>query len=120
MLALPVLGHDGRTAEFMLAPDARLLVPLGDLDPVQAAPLTDAGLTPYHAIKQALPVLTAEATAVVIGVGGLGHLAVQILRATTAARVIALDISDDKLANARALGADETLRSKHGCRTKRP
>jgi alcohol dehydrogenase, propanol-preferring len=105
------LGRDGGMAEFMLVPDARLLVPLGDLDPVQAAPLTDAGLTPYHAIKQALPALTAEATAVVIGVGGLGHLAVQILRATTAARIIALDISDDKLANARALGADETLRS---------
>src|SRR5919206_5395852 len=80
------LGRDGGMAEFMLVPDARHLVPLDDLDPVQAAPLTDAGLTPYHAIKQALPVLTAEATAVVIGVGGLGHCAVQILRATTAAR----------------------------------
>ncbi len=103
------LGRDGGMAEFMLVPDARLLVPLGDLDPVQAAPLTDAGLTPYHAIKQALPVLTAEATAVVIGVGGLGHLAVQILRATTAARVIALDISDDKLARrTRRSGATDT------------
>jgi alcohol dehydrogenase, propanol-preferring len=98
-------------AEFMLVPHARLLVPLGDLDPVDAAPLTDAGLTAYHAIKQALPVLTPDATAAVIGLGGLGHLAVQILRAIAAARVIALDVRDDKLARARDLGADEVLTS---------
>ena len=66
---------------YMLVPHARLLVPLGDLDPVEAAPLTDAGLTPYHAIKRSLPLLVPGSTAVVIGVGGLGHLAVQILRA---------------------------------------
>jgi alcohol dehydrogenase, propanol-preferring len=105
------LGRDGGMAEFMLVPDARLLVPLTELDPVDAAPLTDAGLTPYHAIKQALPALTADATAVVIGVGGLGHLAVQILRAITAARVVALDVRDDKLARARELGADDILTS---------
>ena len=105
------LGRDGGMAEFMLVPHPRLLVPLGDLDPVDATPLTDAGLTPYHAIKQALPVLTPDATAAVIGLGGLGHLAVQILRAITAARVIALDVRDDKLARARDLGADEVLTS---------
>lgn len=105
------LGRDGGMAEFMLVPDARLLVPLGELDPVDAAPLTDAGLTPYHTIKQALPVLTADATAVVIGVGGLGHLAVQILRAITAARIVAVDVRDDKLARARELGADAALKS---------
>ena len=105
------LGRDGGMAEYLLVPDARLLVPLGDLNPVDAAPLTDAGLTPYHAIKQALPVLAPDATAVVIGVGGLGHLAVQILRVLTAARVVALDVRKDKLAQARDLGADETLTS---------
>jgi len=105
------LGRNGGMAEFMLVPDARLLVPLGELDPVDAAPLTDAGLTPYHTIKQALPVLTPDAAAVVIGVGGLGHLAIQILRAITAARIVALDVRDDKLARARELGADEILRS---------
>jgi propanol-preferring alcohol dehydrogenase len=41
----------------MLVPQARWLVPLGDLDPVEAAPLTDAGLTPYHAIKRSLHLL---------------------------------------------------------------
>src|SRR5690606_3333031 len=48
-------------------------------------------------------------TAVVIGVGGLGHMAVQILAATTAARVVAVDVSEDKLALATANGADEGL-----------
>jgi D-arabinose 1-dehydrogenase-like Zn-dependent alcohol dehydrogenase len=100
------LGRDGDMTEFMLVPDGRYLVPLGELNPVDAAPLTDAGLTPYHAIKQALPVLTSDATAVVIGVGGLGHLAIQVLRAITAARVIGLDVREDKLAQARESGAD--------------
>jgi len=57
-----------------------LLVPLRDLDPVDAAPLTDAGLTPYHAISRSLPRLRAGSSTLVIGAGGLGHLAVQILR----------------------------------------
>ena len=55
--------------------------PLGDLDPRDAAPLSDAALTPYHAIKLALHQLVPGTSAVVIGVGGLGHMAVQLLRA---------------------------------------
>ena len=51
------LGCDGGMAPLMLVPSARLVVPLGDLDPTQAAPLTDAGLTPYHAIRRSLPKL---------------------------------------------------------------
>jgi len=72
---------------------------------VQAAPLTDAGLTPYHAIKPSLPRLVPGTTAVVIGVGGLGHIAIQLLRALSPAQVVALDISEDKLALARDVGA---------------
>lgn len=66
------LGSDGGMAEYMLVPAARLLVPLGDLSPAKAAPLSDAALTPYHAIKRALPQINAESTVVVMGVGGLG------------------------------------------------
>ncbi len=73
------LGSDGGMAEYMLVPSPRLLVPLGGLDPAEAAPLSDAALTPYHAIKQALPMLTPGAHVVVIGIGGLGHMAVQLL-----------------------------------------
>jgi propanol-preferring alcohol dehydrogenase len=56
---------------------------------VAAAPLTDAGLTPYHAIRRSCHKLAPGSTAVVIGVGGLGHLGVQILKATSAAKVVA-------------------------------
>lgn len=57
-------------------------MPLDDADPVKASALADAGLTPYHAIKLALPKLNkAGSTALMIGLGGLGLLAVQILQA---------------------------------------
>jgi alcohol dehydrogenase, propanol-preferring len=46
------VGRDGGLAEYMVVPSARYLVPIGDLDPVAAAPLTDAALTSYHAIKR--------------------------------------------------------------------
>jgi propanol-preferring alcohol dehydrogenase len=106
------LGADGGMAELMLVPDARLLVPLPEgLDPVAAAPLTDAGLTPYHAVRRSWPKLDPRATAVVIGVGGLGHLAVQILRATTAARIVAVDQRAEALTLASTVGADHTVTS---------
>ena len=104
------LGLDGGMAEYMLVPSARLLVPLGDLDPVKAAPLADAALTPYHAIASSRSRLQPGATAVVIGCGGLGQMAIQLLVATTGVRVIAVDRDDGKLEIARGLGA-EVVRS---------
>ena len=103
------LGSDGGMADYMLVPSSRLLVPLGDLDPVKAAPLSDAALTPYHAIKRALPLLTPDATVLVIGIGGLGHMALQLLQAMTPARLIAADIDDSKLEHARQLGVEHCL-----------
>jgi alcohol dehydrogenase, propanol-preferring len=108
------LGVDGGMAEYMLVPHPRLLLPLGDLDPRDAAPLSDAALTPYHAVKRSLHLLDPGSTAVVIGVGGLGHMAVQILRAVSAARVIAVDTAADKLRLAREVGADETVEPGEG------
>ncbi len=107
----PGLGAPGAMAEYLLVDDPRHLVPLGGLDPVTTAPLTDAGLTPYHAIKLSLPKLVAGSTAVVIGTGGLGHLGIQLLRAMTPARVIALDVAQEKLELARSVGAHEVLLS---------
>lgn len=103
------LGFDGGMAEYMLVPSARFLAPLGSLSPVRAAPLTDAALTPYHAIKRVFPQLTPDTTVVVVGVGGLGHMAVQLLRVLTPVRLIAADIDPAKLAQAKALGADEVV-----------
>ncbi len=103
------LGFDGGMAEYMLVPSSRFLVPLGTLDPAKAAPLTDAALTPYHAIEPALPLLTVDATVVVVGVGGLGHMAVQLLRVLSPVRVIAADVDAEKLAQAREPGADDLV-----------
>lgn len=108
------LGSDGGMAEYMLVPSPRLLVPLGTLDPSIAAPLSDAALTPYHAIKAALPILTPDTHVVVIGIGGLGHMAVQILQALCSATVIAGDIDDSKLAHARELGVKHTVNTRDG------
>ena len=105
------LGRDGGHAEYMLVPSDRLLVALDGLDPRDAAPLADAALTPYHAIKRSLPKLRAGSTAVAIGVGGLGHVGVQLLKALSPARVVAVDLADDKLAMALDVGADEAVPS---------
>lgn len=107
------LGLDGGMAEYMLVPSARLLVPLGDLSPAKAAPLSDAALTPYHAIKRALPHLNPDSTVVVLGVGGLGHMAIQLLRALAPVRILAADIDDRKLEQARTLGADATVNNRN-------
>ena len=96
-------------AEYMIVDDARHLVPLGDLDPIKNVSLTDAGLTPYHAIKNSLPKLGAGTSAVVIGTGGLGHVGIQILRALSGATVIALDVNDEKLELAKHVGAHHTV-----------
>jgi propanol-preferring alcohol dehydrogenase len=103
------LGRDGGMAEYMLVPSARLLLALGDLDPRDAAPLTDAALTPYHAIKRSLHKLVPGSSAVVIGAGGLGHMAIQLLAALAPTQIVAVDRADDKLALARELGADTTV-----------
>jgi propanol-preferring alcohol dehydrogenase len=103
------LGFDGGMAELMLVPTARYLVPLDNLTPVQAAPLTDAGLTPYHAIKRSLPLLSPGSFAVVIGAGGLGHMATQILGACTPTTIVVVDRNADALAMARNIGAHHVV-----------
>ncbi|MGE2716274.1 alcohol dehydrogenase catalytic domain-containing protein [Mycolicibacterium litorale] len=104
----PGLGPDGGMAEFIRVP-ARYLVGIDGLDPTVSAPLADAAMTAYHAIGNSRGVLAPGATAVVIGVGGLGHCALQILRATSAVRIIAIDLDADKLSAARKHGAHATV-----------
>ena len=107
----PGLGHDGGCAEYMLVDDPRHCIPIGDLDPVTAAPLTDAALTPYHALQHSRGKLGANSVAAVIGVGGLGHVAIQLIKHITSAEVIAIDISDDHLRLAEQVGADYCVKS---------
>jgi alcohol dehydrogenase, propanol-preferring len=103
------LGRDGGLAEYLLVPMARYLVPAPGLDPVRAAPLTDAALTSYHAAKLSLAQLRPGSTALVVGVGGLGHMAIQVLKAISPARIVAVDVRSAALELARAAGADSVL-----------
>jgi len=103
------IGRPGGYAEYLVVPAARHLVPLQGIDPAIASPLTDAGLTPYHAVRHALPRLHPGATAVVIGVGGLGHFGIQFIRELSSARIVAVDIDEAKRDLALELGATVAL-----------
>lgn len=101
---------NGGYAEYMLVPGARYLAPLDGVDPLQAAPLADAGLTPLHAIRKVLPRLRAGDHVVLFGMGGLGHLAVQVLRALSpSTEIIAVDIAPSKCELALKLGAQHAI-----------
>jgi propanol-preferring alcohol dehydrogenase len=104
------MGLDGGIAEYVNAP-VGAVVPVNSIHPADAAPFTDAGLSSYHAVKRVAPLLTGGTTVAVIGVGGLGHLAVQELKAITPAKVIAYDLNDASLELARQSGADVCLKS---------
>ncbi|KAB1914442.1 NAD(P)-dependent alcohol dehydrogenase [Micromonospora sp. AMSO31t] len=104
------LSRDGGLADHVVVPASRLL-PVGDLDLTQAAPLTDAGLTPYHAVELARDRLRPGTSCVVIGIGGLGHMAVQILAATTAVRIVAVDTSVAALDLAGRMGAHDMVQA---------
>jgi alcohol dehydrogenase, propanol-preferring len=100
------LYQDGGYAEYIRVPARRYLYPIGDLDPVQAAPLGCGGLTPYRAVKQARPWLDAGSRVLVLGAGGLGQFAIQFLRLMTDAVVDAGDPSPVKRERALELGAE--------------
>lgn len=98
-------GRDGGLARYVAAPAPRAVIRLGDLDPLAAGPLTDAGATAHHAVARLAARLGEGTTAVVVGAGGLGAFAVQLLRALTAARVVAVDTNPARRAIALDLGA---------------
>lgn len=102
------IGRDGGLADYMLVPAARHLVAAEGIDPLVVAPLTDAGLTAHHALathRELLP----GATVVVIGVGGLGHLALQLLAGHDPACVVAVEPRTAGRQLAMRLGADAVV-----------
>lgn len=105
----PGITADGGMAEYVAVP-AEALIDIAGLDPGVAATMTDAALSPYGSIEPVRHLLRPGTSAVVIGLGGLGGMALQILRATTAARIIALDVDDDALVAAERF-SDQQLRA---------
>ncbi|WP_116951175.1 NAD(P)-dependent alcohol dehydrogenase [Jiangella endophytica] len=107
----PGIDSDGGMAELLLT-GARSVVKLDEsLAPRDVAALADAGLTAYHAVRKAWPLLYPGTHAVVIGAGGLGHIGLQTLLATTAAEVTVVDLSAEALEFAAELGAHHTVGS---------
>lgn len=101
-------GADGGMADYLLT-SARACIKLDPATrPQDVAALADAGITAYHAVRKALPLLYPGTTCVVIGAGGLGHIGIQCLATLTAARIIVVDSNPDALALAGRLGAHHT------------
>jgi|TARA_B110000211_G_scaffold44294_2_gene46844 NAD+-dependent secondary alcohol dehydrogenase Adh1 len=108
-------GIDGQNlggfAEYFLTNERALIKLPAGTDPSPMASLSDAGLTAYHAVRRAVPNLVPDGTAVVIGLGGVGYFALQLLRLFTPARIIGVDVSPKKVEEAAKLGADLALLS---------
>jgi NAD+-dependent secondary alcohol dehydrogenase Adh1 len=105
----PGLDTEGGMAE-LLKTNARSVIKLpSGVEPQDVAAHADAGLTAYHAVKKALPLLYPGTRTVIIGAGGLGHIGIQSLKALSATELIVLDRSEEALDVARRLGADETV-----------
>jgi len=107
--AFPGLSRDGGMAEYLLT-SARSCIKLNpSTRPQDVAALADAGITAYHAVRKAIPLLYPGTTAVVIGAGGLGHIGIQCLSTLTAATIIVVDAHPDALKLAEQLGAQHTV-----------
>jgi NAD+-dependent secondary alcohol dehydrogenase Adh1 len=105
----PGLSRDGGMAEYLLT-SARACIKLNpDTQPKDVAALADAGITAYHAVRKALPLLYPGTTCVVIGAGGLGHIGIQCLAELTGTNIIVVDRNPDALKLASELGARHTV-----------
>ena len=107
--AFPGIDSDGGMAE-LLKTHARSVVKLASsLEPADVAALADAGLTAYHAVRKAVPLLYPGTQVVSIGAGGLGHIGIQCLLSLTSTEIIVVDRSKAALKLASELGAHHTV-----------
>jgi NAD+-dependent secondary alcohol dehydrogenase Adh1 len=105
----PGLSRDGGMADYLLT-TARACIKLDpQTQPKDVAALADAGITAYHAVRKAIPLLYPGTTCVVIGAGGLGHIGIQCLAALTATKIIVVDSHPDALKLAGQLGSRHTV-----------
>jgi NAD+-dependent secondary alcohol dehydrogenase Adh1 len=100
------LSVDGGFADYVLVSERSLLKLPAGVEPAEVAPHADAGLTAYHAVRRVAHLLAPGTTAAVIGVGGVGHIAVQLVRELGASRVVAVDTDERRRRLAGELGAD--------------
>jgi NAD+-dependent secondary alcohol dehydrogenase Adh1 len=105
----PGINTDGGMAEYLLT-SARACIKLApSTQPADVAALADAGITAYHAVRKAAPLLYPGTVCVVNGAGGLGHIGIQSLAALTATTIVVVDRNPDALDLAAKLGADHTI-----------
>lgn len=105
----PGVAAPGGFAEYVRS-NARAVVPIPEgLTPVDVAPLGDAGLTAYRAVKKALPLAVPGTFTVVLGAGGLGHIGIQVLRALSQTEIVVVDRNPLALEHAKGWGADHTV-----------
>src|SRR5918995_1258893 len=103
--------RDGGYAEYVLVPSYRYLLKMDeDMDTNASATLSCSALTAYGAIKNAD--LKPNDNVVIVGAGGLGLMAIQLAKAVTGSKIIAIDLNDEKLEAAKNNGADNTINSK--------
>ena len=104
--------RDGGYAEYVLVPNYRYLLPIPqNIDTETAATLSCSALTAYGAVKNTA--IKPDNNIVIVGAGGLGIMAIQLAKAVFGARIIVIDLGDDKLKVAKENGADETINSKN-------
>src|SRR5579885_17681 len=101
--------NDGGYAEYVLVPHYKYLARINELDTDTSAPLSCSALTAYGAIKNAH--LKPADNVVIVGAGGLGLMGIQLAKAISGARIISLDVNDDKLKVAKQSGADIVINS---------
>ncbi len=107
--SFPGLSRDGGMAEYLMT-SARACIKLNpETRPQDVAALADAGITAYHAVRKAIPLLYPGTTCVVIGAGGLGHIGIQCLATLTATTIIVVDANPEALKLASELGAQHTV-----------
>jgi len=105
------LSVDGGFAEYVLVSERSLIRLPDGVEPVEVAPHADAGLTAYHAVRRQAHLAVPGSTAVVIGVGGVGHIALQLVRELGSSSVIAIDTDERRRRLAAELGADDVVGS---------
>ena len=103
------LSVDGGFAEYLRVSERSLLRLPDGAEPAAIAPHADAGLTAYHAVRRMAPLALPGTTAVVIGVGGVGHIALQLLRELGSSSTIAVDTDARRRSLASELGAGDVL-----------